>query len=515
MLEYRDVYAGGRLLPSASLEAVTVANPATEEIVGAAPAAVPQDVDTAVRAARLAFDTGPWPRVDQAERAAAMDRLAMALEARAQDTARLVTAEMGMPINVSRVHNAEVPVTILRYYAALARALQPEEIRAAVNFRGHTMIRREPVGVSAVVAPWNYPLAIAFSQLAPALAAGCTVVLKPAMQTSLSAYILAEAFEAADFPPGVFNLVTGRHEVAEMLARHPGVDKVAFAGPASIGRRIAAACGETLKSVNLELGGKCAAIVLQDADLGAACTALGLLAFANAGQTCFAASRVLVPRSRYEEALAGLAGEATASVIGDPMSADTTMGPLVSPDHRAGVESYVAAATAGGAQVLSGGRRPAAPVRGYYYEPTVLAGAAGAEITTREVFGPVVTVIPYARECEVVAIANDWGCGLAGSVWTSDRGHGLDIARRIHAGTFGVNLYVPDLGSPWGHQASGQGSTYGPECLAAYLKPRSVFLPEPAPPMIGPAPQPRPAWLRSAPALSVRSQVNSGSARPK
>ncbi len=481
MLEYRDIYAGGRLLPSASLDAIAVANPATEEIVGAAPAAVPEDVDIAVRAARQAFDTGPWPRVDQAERAAAMDRLAMALEARAEDTARLVTAEMGMPIAISRVHNAEVPVTILRYYAALARALEPEEVRVAVNFRGHTMIRREPVGVSAIVAPWNYPLTIAFSQLAPALAAGCTVVLKPALQTSLSAYILAEAFEAADFPPGVFNLVTGQHEVAEMLARHPGVDKVSFAGSASVGRRIAVACGETLKSVNLELGGKSAAIVLEDADLAATSAALAQLAFANAGQTCFAASRVLAPQSRYEEALAALTGEAADSIIGDPMAVETTMGPLVSPGHRAGVESYVAASTAEGALVTAGGRRPAAPVRGYYYEPTVLAGSAAPVSMTREVFGPVVMVIPYARESEAVAMAKDCGCGLAGSVWTSDRDHGLDIARRIHAGTFGVNLYVPDLGSPWGDGASGQGSTYGPECLDAYLKPRSVFLPEVVP----------------------------------
>jgi acyl-CoA reductase-like NAD-dependent aldehyde dehydrogenase len=481
MLEYRDIYAGGRLLPSASLDAIAVANPATEEIVGAAPAAVARDVDIAVGAARQAFDTGPWPRVGQAERAAAMDRLAMALEARAQDTARLVTAEMGMPITVSLLHNGEVPVSILRYYAALARALQPEEVRVAVNFRGHTVVRREPVGVSAVVAPWNYPLTIAFSQLAPALAAGCTVVLKPAAATSLSAYILAEAFEAADFPPGVFNLVTGQHEVAEMLARHPGVDKVAFAGPASVGRRIAVACGETLKSVNLDLGGKSAAIMLEDADLAATSAALAQLAFANAGQTCFAASRVLAPRSRYDEALAALTGEAAARVIGDPMAADTTIGPLVSPRHRARVESYVAASTAEGAMVVAGGRRPAAPVRGYYYEPTVLAGSTSAR-STREVFGPVVTVIPYTCESEAVAMANDCGCGLAGSVWTSDRRRGLEIARRIHAGTFGVNLYVPDLGSPWGDGASGQGSTYGPECLDAYLKPRSVFLPEPAGP---------------------------------
>jgi aldehyde dehydrogenase (NAD+) len=477
LLEYRDIYAGGRLLPSVSPDVITVANPATEEIMGAAPAAAGKDADIAVHAARQAFDAGPWPRMDRAERAAVMDRLATALQDRAQDAARLVTAEMGMPITLSQVHNAESPVTIVRYYATLARAFEPEEIRAAVNFRGHTIVRHEPVGVAAVMAPWNYPLTLAFSQLAPALAAGCTVVLKPAAQTSLSAYIIAEAFEAADFPPGVFNLVTGAHDVAEMLARHPGVDKVSFAGPVSVGRRIAVACGETFKSVNLELGGKSAAIVLEDADLAATSAELGRLVFANSGQTCFAASRVLAPQSRYEEAVAGLMDQAAALVVGDPAAADTSMGPLVSPQHRGCVESYVAASTAEGARIIAGGRRPAAPVRGYYYEPTVLAGTVLP--ATREVFGPVVTVIPYAREAEAVAIVNDAGYGLAGTVWTSDPDHGVDIARRIHVGTFGVNLYTPDLGSPWGGGASGQGSAYGPECLDAYLKPKSGFLPEP------------------------------------
>jgi acyl-CoA reductase-like NAD-dependent aldehyde dehydrogenase len=337
-------------------------------------------------------------------------------------------------------------------------------------------VQHEPVGVAVVIAPWNYPLALAFSQLAPALAAGCTVVLKPAAQTSLSAYILAEAFEAADFPPGVFNLVTGAHEVAEMLARHPGVDKISFAGPVSVGRRIAVACGETFKSVNLELGGTSAAIVLEDADLAATSAELGRLAFANSGQTCFAASRVLAPQSRYSEAVEGLMTQAAAVVTGDPMAAETGMGPLVSPRRRAGVESYVAASTKAGARVVAGGRRPAAPVRGYYYEPTVIAGPA-AMAATCEVFGPVVTVIPYACEADAVAIVNDAGHGLAGTVWTCDPDRGVDIARRIHAGTFGVNLYVPDLGSPWA--VSGQGSAYGPECLDAYLKPKSVFLPEP------------------------------------
>ena len=479
MLEYRDIYASGRLLPAAAPDAVTVANPATEEIVGAAPAAVASDIDTAVAAARDAFDSGPWSRASPAERAGALDRLATALADRALEAASLVTAEMGMPISMSRVQNADVPVAILRYYAALARSLQPQEIRAAVSFPGHTVVWREPVGVAALIAPWNYPLTIAFSQLAPALAAGCTVVFKPAPQTSLSAYILAEAVEAAELPPGVFNLVTGTHEAAELLARHPGVDKVAFSGPATAGRRIAVACGETLKPVNLEVGGQAAAIVLADADLTASAAALARLAFGNSGQACFAASRVLAPSSRCEETAQALTAQAATLVLGDPMAADTTMGPLVSPHRRAGVEAYVAASTAAGARIVAGGRRPAAPVRGYYYEPTVLAAGPGAVIG-REVFGPVVTVVPYPTEAEAVRIVNSWGCGLAGSVWTSDPDHGVDIARGIRAGTFGVNLYVPELGAPWGSGAGSRGSTYGPEGLASYLRPRSVLVPEAA-----------------------------------
>lgn len=476
MLEYRDIYASGRLLPAAAPDAITVANPATEEIVGAAPAAIASDIDTAVHAAREAFDSGPWHRAGPAERAAALDRLATAVADRAPEAASLVTEEMGMPISMSRVQNADVPVTILRYYAARARSLPPQEIRAAINFPGHTVVWQEPLGVAAVIAPWNYPLTIAFSQLAPALAAGCTVVFKPAPQTSLSAYILAEAVEAADFPPGVFNLVTGTHEAAELLARHPGVDKVAFSGPASVGRRIAIACGETLKPVNLEVGGQAAAIVLADADLPASAAALAGLAFGNSGQACFAASRVLAPASRFGETAEALTAQAASVVLGDPMAADTTMGPLVSPHRRAGVEAYVAASTAAGAQIVADGRRPAAQVRGYYYEPTVLAGGP-ATVTGREVFGPVVTVVPYASEAEAIRIANGWGCCLAGSVWTSDPDHGLDIARGIRAGTFGVNLYVPELGAPWGSRGGSWGSTYGPEGLASYLSSRSVLVP--------------------------------------
>src|SRR6201996_1230449 len=255
LLEYRDIYAGGRLVGSASPDVITIVNPATEEVVGAVPSAVGIDVDRAVRSARRAFDDGAWATCPPADRADALDRLGAALEPRTEEAARLVTAEMGMPISASRLHNAAAPCAILRYYANLARAMDSEETRTAVSFTGRTVVRREPAGVAAVITSWNYPILLAFSQLAPALAAGCTIVLKPAAATSLSAYILAEAFEAADFPPGVFNLVTGTSETAALLARHPGVDTVAFSGPAGPGRRIAAICGEGLKPASLEPGG--------------------------------------------------------------------------------------------------------------------------------------------------------------------------------------------------------------------------------------------------------------------
>jgi len=330
-----------------------------------------------------------------------------------------------------------------------------------------------------VIASWSYPLILAFCQLAPALAAGCTIVLKPAAETSLSGYILAEAFEAADFPPGVFNLVTGTGQVAEMLAADPGVDIVAVAGPTPSGRRIAAICGETLKPVSLELGGKSAAIVLDDVDLDTTAAELGCLCFANAGQACFTMSRVLAPRSRYEEAVEALAKQASALVVGDPMAEETTMGPLAGPRQRVRVESSVTAGVVAGARIVTGGRRPATPVRGYYYEPTVFADAdAEMAIARDEIYGPVVAVIPYESEAEAIAIANDSRYGLAGSVWTDDQERGLRIARRARVGTFGVNLYVPDIGAPWGgRKASGMGSVYGPEGLQTYLATKCVFLP--------------------------------------
>ena len=478
LLEYRDIYAGGRLVASASPEVITIVNPATEEVVGAVPSAIGVDVDRAVRSARQAFDDGTWATRPPADRADALDRLAAALEARTEEAARLVTAEMGMPISSSRQHNATAPCAILRYYANLARAMDTEETRTAVSFTGRTVVRREPAGVAAVITSWNYPILLAFSQLAPALAAGCTIVLKPAAATSLSAYILAEAFEAADFPPGVFNLVTGTHQTAAALARHPGVDTVSFSGPTKQGRWIASVCGAELKPARLELGGESAAIILDDADLRKTGDALGRLIFGNAGQTCFAMSRVLVPEQRYGDLVDALAEQAGKVRVGDPLNEETTMGPLASSRRRVDVEARVRSGISEGARVVSGGRRPASPVRGYFYEPTVLTGVTPQmPIAREEICGPVATVIGYSGEAEAIRLAND-GFGLAATVWTGDPQRGLDIARRTRVGTFGINLYEPDIGSPWGGRGpSGTGSAYGPEGLDAYLTSKSVFLP--------------------------------------
>jgi aldehyde dehydrogenase (NAD+) len=480
LLEYRDIYAGGRLVCSASPDTITIINPATEEVVGAVPAGDGADVDRAVRSARRAFDDGAWATCAPSKRADALDRLAAALEARTEEAARLVTSEMGMPIAYSRQHNAAAPCAILRYYAELARAMDTEVSREAVSFDGRTVVRKEPTGVAAVITSWNYPITLAFSQLAPALAAGCTIVLKPAAATSLSAYILAEAFEAADFPPGVFNLVTGTHLTAGALARHPGVDTVSFSGPAKQGRWIASVCGAELKPASLELGGQSAAIVLDDADLERTASALGDLIFANSGQTCFAMSRVLVPEQRYGDLVEALTERAAALRVGNPLAEDTTMGPLASARRRSDVELRVRTGVSDGARVVAGGRRPASPVRGYFYEPTVLTDVTSRmSIAREEICGPVATVIKYADEAEAVAFANA-GFGLAATVWTGDAQRGLDIARQTRVGTFGINMYGPDLGSPWGGRGmSGAGTAYGPEGMDAYLTKKSVFLPAP------------------------------------
>lgn len=470
------LYAGGRWIPVSSTTRITVRNPYDLTVVGTAPDGDAADIDAAVRAARDAFDRGPWPRLTPDERAGWMERLADELERRGRATAELVTAEMGQPLAMSTVLSGAVPAGHLRYYAGLIRSFEAEQVRPNVTFPGTSVVRSEPVGVAGLIVPWNYPQSLLSAKLAPALAVGCTVVIKPAGETPLDALALAEAVDAVGLPPGVVNVVTGGRETGEALVDHPGVDKIAFTGSTAAGRRIAARCGERLIPVTLELGGKSAAVVLDDADIESTLAELRSLSFMNSGQTCFLLSRVLVPRPRLAELTAGLAAVAESLRLGDPREATTDLGPLVSERIRARVRSLVDDGVARGARVVTGGRQlPDAP--GFFYEPTVVTGVDQRDaLAQEEVFGPVVMVSSYDSDDEAVALANDTVYGLGGAVFSADEERALTIARRIETGTIGVNGYRPDLGSPFGgYKASGLGRENGPEVLGNYLKTKSVF----------------------------------------
>ena len=332
-------------------------------------------------------------------------------------------------------------------------------------------MRRPPVGVVGAIVPWNFPLALSFPKLAPALLTGCSVVLKPPEETPLFGYLLAEVFEEAGLPPGVLNIVAADRIVSEELVKHPLVDKISFTGSTRAGRRIAALCGEQIKRCSLELGGKSAAIVLPDADLGSVIGELAPNTMRNNGQTCTNQTRVLAHRDRYNEVVAALAEAIAAFPLGDPADPDVFIGPLVSAVQRERVESYIAAGIREGARVVIGGRRPGQD-RGYFVEPTLFAGVQNEMVIAREeIFGPVVSVIAYDDEDHAVAIANDSPYGLSGSVWDSDAEHAKDIARRIRSGNVAINQHTLDPAGPFGgFKQSGLGRENGTEGIDAYVE---------------------------------------------
>ena len=343
---------------------------------------------------------------------------------------------------------------------------------------GDTIVRREPVGVVAAIVPWNTPQITALTKLVPALLAGCTVVLKPAPETPLDALLLGEIIDTVGLPKGVVNIVTGGREVGEQLVIHPGVDKVAFTGSTDAGRRIAALCGTNLKRVTLELGGKSAAIILDDADLAATVEGLRMASFMNSGQTCVAQTRILASRSNYGAVVDALA-ELTASLkVGDPMDGQTEIGPLVSQRQQERVQNYIAIGQEEGARVIVGGAgMPAALEQGWYVQPTLFADVDNKmRIAQEEIFGPVVSVIPFVDIDDAVRIANESPYGLAGSVWTKDVEQGIDIARRVRAGSLGVNQYALDFVAPGGgFKDSGIGREGGPEGFEAFVEPKSIL----------------------------------------
>jgi aldehyde dehydrogenase (NAD+) len=473
MRQHDRLYIGGEWVAPAGTGTIDVVSPHTEEVIGRVPEATPEDVDRAVAAARHAFDHGPWPRMEPAERAAVVGRLAALYGERVNELAELITEEMGCPITFSQLGQTGQAHAVYGYYAELGKTLTWEEERPGMM--GPVTVRREPAGVVAAIVPWNVPQFIVALKLAPALVAGCTIVIKPAPETPLDGYPLAEMLNEAGVPRGVVSIVAAGRETGEHLVRHPGVDKVAFTGSTAAGRTIGAICGEQLKRCTLELGGKSAAIILDDADLASTMGWLKIASLMNNGQACIAQTRILASRSRYDEVVDALTQTVRSMKVGDPADAETEIGPLVAKRQQERVEGYIALGQEEGAKVALGG--PGRPYdRGWYVTPTVFADVTNdMRIAREEIFGPVLSVIPYEDEADAVRIANDSDYGLAGTVWTADAEHGLDIARQVRTGTYGVNVYMIESSSPFGgYKSSGVGRELGPEGLAAYLEYKSI-----------------------------------------
>jgi betaine-aldehyde dehydrogenase len=477
MREHDRFYIGGQWIAPTGSATIEVVSPHSEEVIGRVPDGTKADMDRAVAAARDAFDNGPWPRMDPADRAAAVGRLADLYAAKLGDVAELITAEMGSPITFSQLAQAPQPQMMLSYFADLGRTFIWEDERPGMF--GPVTVRREPVGVVAAIVPWNVPQFTIMTKLPAALVAGCTVVIKPAPETPLDAYLLAELIDQAGLPAGVVNIVPAGREVGEHLVSHPDVDKVAFTGSTAAGRRIGAICGQQLKRCSLELGGKSAAIVLEDADLATTVGWLEMASLMNNGQACVAQTRILAPRSRYDETVDALTGMVSGLKVGDPADPATQIGPLVAKRQQDRVEGYITIGQDEGAKVVTGGSRASGADRGWYVAPTVFADVdPGMRIAREEIFGPVLAVIPYEDEEQAIRIANDSDYGLAGTVWTADADHGMEVARRVRTGSYGVNMYMIETCAPFGgYKASGIGRELGPEGLMTYLEYKSIARP--------------------------------------
>ncbi len=472
-----ELFIGGNWSEPSTGQRIEVISPHTETPVAHVAAAGPDDVDKAVQVARAAFDAGPWPRLEPAERIDAVRKLAKVYGERRQQMAELITAEIGAPISFAARAQVALPWTMMNAFCELAEAYPWREARPGL-YGSDIQIRREPVGVAAAIVPWNMPQFLIVTKLIPALLAGCAVILKPAPESPLNALLLAEMIAESELPAGVVSVLPGDGMVGEWLVKHAGVDKVSFTGSTAAGRAVAAACGADLRRVSLELGGKSAAIVLQDADPGAVATGVRSASLSNSGQICNALTRVLVPAGRASDFTDALAAEMSSLVVGDPTETGTQVGPLVAQRQQERVRGYIEIGQAEGARLVVGGTAmPDGLDRGWYVRPTLFANADNAmRIAREEIFGPVLTVIPYADEDDAVAIANDSDYGLAGSVWTDDTDHGLAIAARIRTGTFGVNQgYTMDPFAPFGGvKSSGYGRELGREGIDGYIDTKSI-----------------------------------------
>ena len=477
MYERDQLFIDGKWVAAESDSVITVVSPHSEAVIGHATCAGPADVDRAVQAARAAFDAGPWPRMQPGMRIEAITRLAGVYKERRADMAALISAEIGAPISFAKMAQVRLPLTMMSAFCGLAANYEWQQDRPGL-YGKDIRIRKQPVGVIAAVVPWNMPQFLTVAKVIPALLAGCAVVLKPAPESVLDAQLLADLVAEADLPPGVFNVVPGGREVGEVLVGHAGVDKVSFTGSTAAGRQVALACAAGLKQVSLELGGKSAAIVLDDADPSAVASGVQMASLANSGQVCNALSRIVVPAAREAEFVDALAATMAAMPIGDPADPNTAIGPLVAQRQQERVRGYIEAGKSEGARLVVGGSEmPDGLDTGWYIKPTLFSGAHNdMKIAREEIFGPVLTVIPYRDEDEAIRIANDSEYGLAGSVFTADVDRGYGVAAQVRSGTFGINQgYIMDPAAPFGGvKNSGYGRELGTEGIDSYTVSQSI-----------------------------------------
>ncbi|HTR73634.1 MAG TPA: aldehyde dehydrogenase family protein [Solirubrobacterales bacterium] len=467
-----EIFIDGEWVEPAGADALPVVNSATEETIATIPGCTPVEVDRAVEAARAAFEG--WSRTPRAERAEAIGAIAAGLGERAEELTDLITQELGMPQKLTQMVQVGLAIGDL---AAMPGAI--EEVRWEEEI-GNSRVLREAAGVVGAITPWNYPLHQITAKVAPALAAGCTVVLKPSEIVPLNAFVLAEVIESVGLPPGVFNLVTGIGPVVgEALAGHPGVDLVSFTGSTRAGRRVSELAAATVKPVAMELGGKSPNVILDDADLSRAVPDGVAKCFLNSGQTCSALTRMLVPRERLAEAEELAAAAAESFTPGDPFDPATRLGPLVSAIQRERVRGYIAKGEAEGAKLLTGGAEPPEGLdRGYFVRPTVFSEVTPEmTIAREEIFGPVLAIQPYEDEADAVRIANATEYGLAGGVWSGDRERAIDVARRLRTGQIEINGGAFNPIAPFGgYGQSGHGRENGRFGLEEMLQVKSLQL---------------------------------------